>query len=427
MYTINGLIEELDPKTFEFIVRPLTSISKFSDYVEVAIESNGYDYIMAYVESEEQALKFNLVEDLNSGLYVTEGLLGNMFVRKWEQFPNQKYFLKLLELNPKSNRLSEGKDYTFGVEIETYDGCIPKYVRKYLAISSCYDGSIRDSNNTKSTGGEYVTEVLRYDIGFKHLSDILFEIARRCKINKTCSVHVHLGNMDFNQEFVVLAYKLGMIIQDEIYNIMPNSRRTNEYCQTITGNAFNYEKGAMPVFTDVKSIKKEDKELIMDKAYSGIVHEISGLPPGVKINKQLNHPAGRFCGYNRSTPRYWWLNFVPTLFTIEVGRKHTLEFRNHCATMNFEKIKNWILICMGIVSFIENYKEIIYNAKLTPGAITLSQIMLKTYPRKGVYLNQYISERKRKFSKEYSNTNAEADEYSQYENINPEPICLEMF
>lgn len=426
MHTISGLIEELDLTTFEFIARPITSVQ--SNFVEVAIQSNG-DFIMAYVENEKKALEFNLVEDISSGLYVTESLLGNMFVRKWEQFNNPKYFPKLLAKNPKSNRLSEGKDYTFGVEIETYDGFIPKHIRSRLAMSSCYDGSIRDSNNTKSTGGEYVTEVLRYDIGFKHLNDILFEIARRCKINKTCSIHVHLGNMNFNQEFIVLAYKLGMIIQNEIFEMMPASRKKNEYCQFIDGKAFTYEKNSSPVFKDVKKVKHLEREEIMTRAYKGIVHQISlGHDPSIKINKKLNHPAGRFCGYNRATPRYWWLNFVPTLFTIEKDRTHTLEFRSHCATMNFEKTKAWILICMGIVSFVENYKEAVYNAKLETGSITLSEIMLKTYPRKGVYLNHYISERKRKFnSTQFPPYRAETDEYDQYKNINRESTCLEMF
>lgn len=412
------IIEALDLKTFEFIGTPIQS-SK--DLILVAI-GNTNDFNTAYVKKEEDAIKLGLHEDIDSGMYVTEELLGNLFKQKWAAFNCGIKFKNIIKKYPKTNIISENKNYTFGVEIETYSGFLPNYVRNKLAVAAHYDGSIRDEFGHKSTGAEYVTDVLYNDAGFKHLNDVFFEISRRCKINNTCSLHVHLGGMSFNKEFIVLMYKLGYIIQDEIFSLMPPSRRNNEYCQKISGKALTKSGSPVHIYGFPNGVKKTPFSVVkqeINTVYENIVAEISlGHKPSLRINKKLNHPNGRFCGYNRSTPRYWWLNFLPSLFTMEEGRLHTFEFRAHSATLNYEKAKNWILICMGIISYAENNSEKILNSPMQPGYISLEEIIRSEYKKKANYLCDYMNTRKLKFNKD--GKNAEIIEYDYHENINEE-------
>jgi hypothetical protein len=71
-------------------------------------------------------------------------------------------------------------------------------------------------------------------------------------------------------------------------------------------------------------------------------------------------------------------------------------------------VENWILICLGIVEFVENHKRMI-----KPG-ITLGQIMKVAYPKNGNNLAEYIEKRKATFSN--GSTALENSEYSIREN-----------
>jgi hypothetical protein len=54
----------------------------------------------------------------------------------------------------------------------------------------------------------------------------------------------------------------------------------------------------------------------------------------------------------------------------------TLEFRLHHATLNFEEVRNWILICFAFVNFVEkNYNKILKNSE----SITLKELILFSY------------------------------------------------
>ncbi len=265
-------------------------------------------------------------------------------------------------------------------------------------MKSVFDGSLRLEDG-KAHGAEYVTGVLNGDAGLIHLHDIVNELSKRCQINKLCSVHVHIGSVDFNQEFIVYMYMLGMYLEDEIFSIMPASRSKSEYCN---------------------KIKKLDLSIKMNNSYDisiinafERIRKIIGVvdkPEDYKISKEKDHPLGHCCGYKRDTPRYWWLNFVPAMYNIRSNKSYTIEFRNHSATLNYRKIENWILICMGIVNFVENYKKYI-----VPG-ITLADVLQKTYPKTHKNLISYIEKRKSLFGK--STNVVENNEYLRESNQN---------
>ena len=364
----------------------------------------------SYCANPEQVLSIeNMIEHFPSGCIVHKDVSKHIPVRKYERFKHPKIDPLSYKENMKFGTISptclisEGKRYSWGVEIETYEGFIPTYLRSRLNIDCQYDGSILDGNGHKDTGGEYTTGVLIGDNGFTHLYKICYELARRCKINNTCSIHVHIGGVIFNKEYVVLLYKVLEDIENELFSMMPPSRRVREHCRPMKKLNINLKKRGVPY------------DILIDKYYSIIVKMVSlGQDPGPRINKKLNHPQGRYCNYDRNTPRYWWCNFVPTLFNIKGKDNYTIEIRNHSASFNFTKIKNWVLICMGIVSFVENHqKEILVGSK-----VSIFDIIRTTYPGKGDYLIKYIKSRIKMFEEPASAALYEVEEYKPANNLN---------
>jgi hypothetical protein len=354
----------------------------------------------------EDAIKYGYSEDLNTGtFYDIRSILlkkPSISINGFNKF-NKTVFEKtsenLLKFGEKSltNLISESKPYTFGIEIETCSGLVPLHVSQDYNMSCEYDGSIVSDDGKKGSGGEYITGVLYGDAGFAHLHNILSELNKRCGINKSCSVHVHLGNIKFNKQFIVLLWKLTQSLEPELYSIMPPSRIRREHCKPMQKLSFPF------------NVKDTSFEMLIDKYYRNIIKILSlGKSASKTLNKKFNHPAGRTCGYDRSTPRYWWLNFIPAVFNIKGFNNYTIEFRMHSATLNFEKVKNWILICMGIVSYVENNQhQIIDNNNFT-----LEEVLKATYPTKCSYLINYINQRKEFFASSSADANEKIEYYT---------------
>src|ERR1700739_2250502 len=135
--------------------------------------------------------------------------------------------------------VTEGKRYTFGIELETIRGYIPPRYDKLLNYAAVHDGSLREKDGSGPFGGEYVAGLLTGDMGFKQLKLLCNILNERCLLDKRCGVHVHLGGIDFNKEFVVYMYYLARKLELEIESILPASRRNNEYCKRLKNIKFN--------------------------------------------------------------------------------------------------------------------------------------------------------------------------------------------
>jgi hypothetical protein len=312
--------------------------------------------------------------------------------------------------------LSEGLKYTFGVEIETSSGYIHKleYNANNLNMSCDHDGSIK--------GGEYVTNVLTGDAGFKQLHKITSFLQGRCKIDKTCGIHVHIGGTVFNKSFSVFSYLLGVKLQNDLFKMLPTSRRHNKFC------------GDLPNFNFNNILKEYGYNYGVEIAYDYLFRELSsGTKLSKHANKKFNHPYGRYCGQYHDVEfdtilRYKWLNLVPCNFNVRHFDFHnltkkemstartdlpfTIEFRNHSASLNYVKIKNWVLICMAFVNYVENYKEEI----LKKDFITIEDIIKKVYKKNSKYLLDYIESRKNHFNN--INEEVEVNNFKSPDSIN---------
>lgn len=413
-----------------------------------------------------------------------------------------------------TNIITEQKPYTFGVEIETSLGYIPlnEIVANSINVKCVRDGSIR--------GGEYVTGILTGDQGFLNLKKLTNILRKYCKVDQTCGIHVHIGNYSFTKENIVFIYLLCSILEDELLDMMPMSRRGNAYCTELNKKILsNTDIISLCTSSGTKQEHNKEIEEIYLKLYKYLLYgnnnsdELPIRRPEIlhrdsngnivpkKVNKNTKtvrkapHPGGHYAG-GRGGPRYNWLNLIPCnfkqkentsfrlaskstvlstldkliysknnllnemrvavekdneafkkaadsetkkLITKNIGyflskgantvpwtfrdslklfeskpllpkQKHTnisaqelgsftVEFRLHSGTLSYNKISNWILICMGILSFVENKKQYLIDAILDNKVIDLKTVLTKTYSKdKAAFLINYIEERKKIFT-----------------------------
>ena len=308
---------------------------------------------------------------------------------------------------------TEGKRYLYGLELETISGTLPKYVDDYLNYLSIKDGSLRDEDGG-DYGYEYVTGVLTGDTGLLQLKKLSNELTKRCIVNKQCGIHVHLGGTDFTSETVVFLYKLSLMLEDQIFNMVPLSRRQNEYCKRLKPFQFTFN---IEDFNNPGEYKAKI-EIYYNNIYKFVSH--TGQLPSSKANKKTQHPLGPKCGYNHSTARYCWMNFVPTIFDTRENGKNTVENRIMQGSTNFNKIKNWLLINMGILWYAENHqKDIALNNE-----ISLKYIMELAYPKTFMDLNEYIDNRTNKFSSQDVTTNRNMENIDYQEVIESEDLTI---
>lgn len=159
-------------------------------------------------------------------------------------------------------------------------------------------------------GYELVSPVLKGENGLaeiKAVSDALIEVG--ATINKTCGFHAHFGTQDFKKNISVWRnlYINYATLESDIDSFMPQSRRNNQYC---------------------RSLKVSNWRAKMETAQTleGLENAVTGRSRYFKLNSQS----------------YW--------------RHGTVEFRQHSGTVEFEKIKNWLLFCARFIDLSKREK-----------------------------------------------------------------------
>lgn len=277
-------------------------------------------------------------------------------------------------------RLTGGKKYTFGVEIETSAGLLTADDCRSLGIDLVADSSIGS--------GEYTTKPLHGDKGITSLKAIMEVIHKKCLVDNRDAVHIHIGGAkdkrvdtpSFNIEFGINAIQLGCQLEDELFAAQPPYRQPNiKYCSGIKmfeainrDNVKNY-LGAYVFGPEMEQLTEAE---IIDGTY------------------QLSNRYNSEVEQNRwATGRYKWLNMVNAF---SKGRFSTIEFRLFGATTCFEKVYNYVLTAQAFVWFVENRQGMIAK-----GGVTLKQVFKEAYsdyPDLINQLNKFYDERKMRFA-----------------------------
>tara|TARA_R100001594_G_scaffold27919_3_gene52966 strand:+ start:10973 stop:12346 length:1374 start_codon:yes stop_codon:yes gene_type:complete len=272
--------------------------------------------------------------------------------------------------------------YTFGVEIETCDGYMD--FNKDLNLKAVYDGSIN--------GKEYVTGCLSGTEGVDMLKKICNSLSSSdCYVDSTCGVHVHIGGARFNRRFSILSIMLGCMLEKEIFSMLPKSRQKSSYCFFIPAKFYKLR-------TVNKRLYPRTYKRMLNLLSEYVYRQSSQFD---KNNcKKSSHPGGRY-----ASSRYKWLNLNNCSY--EKTGPETIEFRCHSASKEFDKIYNWVLICMCFVRYVENNsRQIIdsYNKWIkghrpheTSGGVTLHDIVSEGLGKDANVLLEYIDKRKDKF------------------------------
>lgn len=201
---------------------------------------------------------------------------------------------------------------TWGVEIENI--ATHEQIRKVCQLSTergvemHYEGYTHTTMRywkvvtDSSCGYELVSPPLKGEEGFRQLKvvcDVMKEVG--IKVNKKCGLHVHHDAHDLTAVHFKRLYYTYIRFETTLDSMLPISRRanTNQYCRTLRDD-YSIEK-----------LKKATTIQQVAQAYG---------------------------------TRYIKLN------TESYMRHGTVEFRHHSGTVEFEKIKNWIMLTSSMVT-----------------------------------------------------------------------------
>ena len=302
-----------------------------------------------YHISTLQAWKFNKIEFPNKNYkyslpYDSKGIIGNNLKNYNENYnpeisQNIKNYAPLLE------------NLSFGLEFETTKGHIPDRVLNQYGLIPLRDGSI--------SGIEYVTVPMEGEKGLQCTADILKELKKRTSYSdETCSLHLHLGNIPRTKEFILAFFKVGMKIQDEMFQMFPLYKKYNYHIKNKNYSA------PLPTFEILSQLDPIIDSRNIDENF-GILYKYLSMGQefksvGNSLDNVLSHPADPNGNqkWNVKT-RYYLYNILPLIF----GNKQTIEFRIHTPTYDVNKILPFIFMNSLIVNFVIRNQKLILNRK----------------------------------------------------------------
>lgn len=349
--------------------------------------------------SSDMAVKLGYVESLKDGVWINKKVLTPSNIAKLNEKAVFRYdrtainynadesnhtyisiiqeYKKNLHLIQPSGRCAEAAKlldaYTFGFEVETCNGTIPKNLIGPMGVVPLKDGSLRDERGVEPY--EYTTIPLHGEKGLETLRLLSDELQKRCEFNEKCSVHIHIsGIKNITEEYCIALYKLGLNIQNEIFSLFPMYKTTPEnYVKNFTknycGKLDNIGIGNKDLYLNVNKIQyKKNVKADFDRLYNFLSDgQINKTNEDYNLHTFLN-PKGNTQKWNIHS-RYKWLNFASLVFT----RKRTMEHRLHTPTLNFTKLSSWLFICAAIMKFTEVHQTQILTDEITYDLNTILQ------------------------------------------------------
>jgi len=302
-----------------------------------------------YHISKLPAYKFNTIafpsKDYKYSLpYDSKGVIDNHLKNYIENYnpeisKNIKNYAPLLE------------NLSFGLEFETTKGFIPNRILNQYGLIPLRDGSI--------SGIEYVTVPMEGEKGLQCTSDILKILKERTEYNDdTCSLHLHLGNIPRTKEFILAFFKVGMKIQDEMFQMFPLYKKYNYHIKNKNYSA------PLPTYEILSELDPIIDSRNIDENF-GVLYKYLSMGQDFKsvgnsLDNVIAHPADVNGNQKWNIrPRYLLYNIIPLIF----GNKQTIEFRIHTPTYDVNKILPFIFMNSLIVNFTIRNQERILKSK----------------------------------------------------------------
>lgn len=287
-------------------------------------------------------------------------------------------------------------DVSFGLEIETSIGHIPKRILEKTGLVPLRDGSISNI--------EYTTLPLKGKEGLHTLRDVYHHVNKRCETDKYCSLHIHFGNVPTTKFFVLSMYVLAYRLQEEMFEIVPPFKRSLHYWTSKSGGPKDHCQPLKGLSLETQEILEasstESFNSAVDVEFEKVWKFLTGGKPQDSVFnfETREHPDSQQRKWNQHT-RYYWINFLPLLFS----KSRTLEFRLHQGTIQYDVMMYWFLICSSMIKFAQEYPEKILHKK---EKITIFDV-IKPLEEVSIVLHQkvfeYIKDRRAIFSEDVYN------------------------
>ena len=328
-------------------------------------------YYEAYVKGDTEAMRKRFNESFKDR---DENENTAKIVKKdFPKYPGGRIAdgMNFTKTQPFTNDLAKtgGVGYTFGVELEYSAGHIGAAHLKERNAALAGDGSVG--------GNEIVSGVLHGSIGMDEAESLCRLLNSNCFVDDRCGVHIHVGGKasknvttpNWGSDFNITAIKLGTILEEELFKILPESRNPYlKYCRGIKE------------FSDItpKSWRKQ-----LGKFVFGQTHTWDDEDKNAQLGRW---PAGR----------YKWLNLVNCATR---GPIKTIEIRIWSGTTDWRKLRAFILLSLAFVSFVDNRRERVWSKEAAN--LTLMDIVRDTYQDREIveFLEHFIEKRKLSFGR----------------------------
>lgn len=275
--------------------------------------------------------------------YDSKGIIGHN-LKNYNENYNPEISENIKNYTPLLENLS------FGLEFETTKGFIPNRILDQYGLIPLRDGSI--------SGIEYVTVPMEGEKGLQCTADILKVLKERTEYNDdTCSLHLHLGNIPRTKEFILAFFKVGMKIQDEMFQMFPLYKKYNYHIKNKNYSAPLPTYEILSQLDPIINSNNIDENFNIVYKYLSMGQDFKSV--GNSLENVLSHPADPNSNQKWNIkPRYFLFNLIPLIF----GNKQTIEFRIHTPTYDINKIIPFIFMNSLIVNFtIKNQERILKN------------------------------------------------------------------
>jgi hypothetical protein len=259
---------------------------------------------------------------------------------------------------------------TFGVELE----CMPARGNTMRSValaitqagvacdSEMYNHSIRThwkivTDASVPGGFEVVSPELRGEDGFAQLRkvcDVLTSL--RCRVNRSCGFHVHVGAVAQPLSFFKNLIKLYASAEDAIDSFMSPSRRAS--ANTFCG-----------------SLKARINTQALDAAST-----VGQVARAIRQNEGRDRArhAGRYCKLNLQS--FW--------------QHGTVEFRQHQGTVEASKAENWVRLCLRMCLTAAAGEKTVASVDELLTAVEASDVERSYFSGRVTYFNNLIPQRR---------------------------------